>query len=707
MMLSRLTSAALIAIISAIVSTAFADIPTIAPSHDAQTTPGLGVAVSTRNSYVTSVQTRDTGLTGTVVGGEHATTNTEVDNLEFDPTKMMAVDDVRPGMKGYGLSVFSGIRPEKFDATVVGVRHRVYPDQDIILCKLDHPVLQNMGVIAGMSGSPVYMDDKMIGAVAYGWTESMEALAGITPIASMLKVLKSTPTEPLTDKDDDGGATYHAYEGYMQMRQDLQWGSGADSLYSRTNPAASLKLRATDFPGNARHQFGLPDEFEMRPLVAPVFLSAASPKTLELLRSTFRGLDIQAPDNMMPVTTWSPSAPAQNSPGGPVVDLKALTEEFGDGYGLAVPFVEGDMNMSGVGTVTYRKGNRLVAFGHPMFEFGDVRFPMAPARINAIVRNLSRPFKVGEPLGQVGMVRQDRQPAIGCLFGQTADMFAIHSVVEDLHYRGKREFNYRVWNDREMGPNLTMATLMESMVSASRSGNDAVALFRYALQFDDGTSITKEDYVADQNGGGSAAVGAAADVGVMMTNPYRRIKMKSVDFNVKIAERFLQGQLMAGTLDKATYRPGDQVNVDWEVQPYRKSPERMHYSFRLPDNLMDGDYDLHLTDAHQRESLENRRSPGADRVFDYESLVRLLGRNFPANKVYVTLQDQDTGATVRGSELPKLPTSIINTIQDTVDQRYYAAVRGNFLVDADITTNYEITGRVPLTVKVVRQRGRE
>jgi hypothetical protein len=105
--------------------------------------------------------------------------------------------------------------------------------------------------------------------------------------------------------------------------------------------------------------------------------------------------------------------------------------------------------------------------------------------------------------------------------------------------------------------------------------------------------------------------------------------------------------------------------------------------------------------------LEARRNPGGDRVFDYESLVRLMKRNFPENKVYVTLQDQDTGAALRGSEMPKLPTSIISTLRDTVEQRYYASVRGNLLVDGDVATNYEIGGRVPLTVKVVRQPGKE
>ena len=305
---------------------------------------------------------------------------TETDNLEWDPNTMMGVEDVRPGMKGYGLSVMSGIRPEKFEATGGRVRHRAFPDMDIILCKLSHPILEDIGAVAGMSGSPVYMDGKMIGAVAYGWTMSKEALAGVTPIASMLKVLKSTPTEPLNEKDEEDaqGSNYRAYDGYMQMRRDLAWAIGPDAPFARKNTLSSLKFRGAEFPDAVRQQFGLPEEFEMRPLSAPLVVSGASPRTLELIRNIFQNVEVQAPNGLLPVTTWSPSAPAANSPGGPMVDLDALTKEFGDGYGLAVPFVEGDLNMSGVGTVTYRKGNRLVAFGHPMFEFGNSNFPWHP-----------------------------------------------------------------------------------------------------------------------------------------------------------------------------------------------------------------------------------------------------------------------------------------------------------------------------------------
>lgn len=694
-----------VALAVAAISPVGASLPTETEPVDSVTTVGLSSVVSPVDSYVTSTLVRDTDLTYSLLAKDAPTTSTEDDDLEFDPATMLRVEDLRPGTIGYGLSVFSGIRPERFEAELVGVRHRVFADMDIILCRLTHPILKDIGVVAGMSGSPVYMDGKLIGAVAYGWTDSKEALAGVTPIDHMLKVYKSTPTTPINHDSEEAtgeAATYSAYQAYMDAWQSQRMEDFARALGMNTS-SVGFEVRGNDLPAEVRSRYSLPDRMEMRPLTAPMFVTGASPRTMDLMRQVFRGMEFQATDGMQPVSTWVSSAPAENSPGGPVPDLQVLADELDGGYGLAVPFVEGDLNMAGIGTISYRKGSRLVAFGHPMFEQGLVRFPMAPARVNAIVRSSVRPFKVGESLGQVGMIRQDRQPAVGGLFGQTADMFEVNAVVTDPRYRGTRDFKYRVWNDRDMAPRLAMTVLAESMVASARSGGDSVALYKYTLNFDDGTAINREDYLSDQYGGLMAAMGTSVDIGMMMTNPYKRVKPVSVDFQVQVADRFAQARILAAAVDKTVFRPGETVTAEWEVQPYRKPLERMQYSFNLPETLPNGEYDLQITDATARDRIEGRRNPAGDRIFDYQSLVNILQRHFPSNKVYVTLQDRDTGVAVRGREMPKLPSSIINTVQDTVESTYFAPIRGNFLVDADVASTYEINGTANASFTVRRQ----
>jgi hypothetical protein len=636
---------------------------------------------------------RETGL---IIAPSAASADQAVKPL-FDSATMMRVDDVRPGMKGYGLSVFSGIRPEKFEAEVVGVRHRVFPGQDIILCKLSSPYLLDIGVIAGMSGSPVYMEDKLIGAVAYGWTNSKEPLAGVTPIESMLEVFGSTPAEPGSGQPSrDTGGNLQAYSAYLEMRRTLSLKSLMESP-----GASSFSFMASELSGLRGSPAGEPETVTMQPLATPLFVSSSSPVTLGILEKLFAGMNVQAVAGGVSGGA-APSARSLNSPGGPVDNLQALADELAGGYGLAVPMIEGDLNMAGVGTVTWRKGSRLIAFGHPMFQFGSVSFPMAPARVNALVRSSVRPFKVGEPLGQIGAIRQDRLPAIGAVFGESVPMIPVHATVDDAKYQGRRDFSFRVMADRDLAPGFAMSAIGEAIAAAGRAGGDTAALFRYSAAFDDGTTITREDYLADDSGGVTAAFAVGSDVGVMMTNPFKRVTATDVAFTIRLADKLPQARIVSASLDRDFYRPGDTVRATWELQPYRREPVRMAFEFPLPGNLPDNDYALSISDAATRMATESSRNPGAERIIDYASLVRALKRNFPANKVFLTVQDRDTGAAVRGEEMPKLPGSVIGTLESSTNSPYYAPVRGNLLVDADVATEYEVGGAESLAVRVTR-----
>lgn len=659
-----------------------------------QTTAGISVTATERHSYVTPTTNRETGLATLPFdpGG------TVTDALPFDEATMMHTRDLRPGMKGYGLTVFSGIKPERFEAELVGVRHRAFPGDDMILARLESPYLKDIGVIAGMSGSPVYMEGKLIGAVAYGWGFSDEPLAGITPIESMLQVFNSTSSSIREPESISTGQSFNAYEAYWELRRR----KSLEAL-RRIGGAQPIQVEAGDVSPSIRTRYSLPESFSMMPLSTPLFVSTASPSTIRVVEALFGGTNVQPVATGGSSGAFPDSAGEANSPGGPVTDLKALADEMSGGYGLAIPLVEGDLSMAGVGTVTYRHGNKLVAFGHPMFEGGLVSYPMAPARVNALVRSKMRPFKLGEPLGKVGTVFQDRLPAIGGVIGDAPLAFAMQTRIEDRAYRGMREFNFRIWNDKEMGPMLAMSALMEAITGASRGGGESAALYKYVLRFDDGTSVTKEDYAVDVSGGYSVAMTLVSDLGVLMNNPYKRLLADRVDFQMQLADRYPQAQIESAALDQANYRPGAEVKVTWRVRPYRVPLQEMSHVFRLPENLADGEYELSIGDANSRAMLESRRNPGGDRVVDLDSLLRFVGRNFPANKVYVVLQDRDTGVAVHGSELPKLPSSVMETIRSTSESPYVASVQGNIIMDAEFATAYEVQGTERLLVKVARR----
>jgi hypothetical protein len=592
--------------------------------------------------------------------------------------------------------VFSGIKPERFEAEVVGVAHGFFPGDDLIICMLAHPKLEGIGVVAGMSGSPVYIDGKLIGAVAYGWSNSVEPLAGITPIESMLKVFNTTMRGPVAERDGTA-ASFDSYNRYMALRASLD-----PSVLAARPSAPRAELPAERLPASARERLGVSNgTLSLMPLSTPLFLSSASPQTLALAEQVFAGLPVMPLSAGASGSGAARSAEAENSPGGPIKDLAALAAEVAGGYGLAVPLVEGDMSLAGVGTVSFRQGDRLVAFGHPLFGFGLVNYPMAPARINSIVRNNLRPFKLGESLGQVGMVKQDRLPAIGGVFGEQARMVPMTVTISDPAYKGSQTFRYRIWEDRDLSPRLSMVALSRSIEGAARSGGDTAALYRYTLALDDGTTISKEDYLASESGPAAAALAAGADIGILLSNPYKRVGMNSVEFEIQLTDRLPQAEVVAVTLDKTEYQPGEQARVTCEIQPYRKPRQTVDYSFVVPAALPDGNYELTVSDGVRRQMLDESRSPGSTRVKDYASLIQYVTRNYPANKVYLTIQDRDMGLAIEGRELPKLPGSVITTLQASTEAARLTTVQGNFVLDADIVTQFEITGvqRVAFSVR--------
>lgn len=655
-------------------------------------TLGAEAVVPVHWNNQTSASARPTGLGSQLESMARSVAETSVSTL-FDPQRMIRVSDLRPGMKGYGLTVFQGVRPERFEVEVVGVRHRAFPGDDMVLCRLSHPLLQDIGVVAGMSGSPVFVDNKLVGAVAYGWTYSKEPLAGVTPIESMLRVMEVTRSD-LRDPSDLAGSS-EVFERYWQIRQTLQFRSPMG-----TKAMAPLEVTAAEFEMDPQKAASLPQSFVLEPLAAPLYASFSSPLSLSILRTVFPSSPIYSVAAGSGGDAASYARLAENAPGGAFPSLESLARELSGGYGLAVPLLEGDLALAGVGTVTYRDGDRLVAFGHPMFDYGIVSYPMAPARIHSIVKSVARPFKLGESLGQVGVIRQDRLPAVGGVFGSYAQMFSAHVVVEDEEYRGRRDFSYRIWNDRNMGPTLAMLALTESIACAGRSGGEAAILFRYSLGMDDGTTISKEDYFVDSFGGGTAGLAVGSEVGILATNPYKKVLPRHIEFQAKVFPRYPEAQVTSAFTDKPVYRPGEVVEIHTELQPYRRELVKHTCSLVLPETLPDGDYELSVGNSEMREILDMQRNPGGTKIRDYASLVRRIQRSFPRNRLYVVLLDSDTGSDVRGQELSRLPSSVITTLQSSTEESHYSPVRGNFVWDSDFVTNYEILGSQRLTLKV-------
>ena len=607
----------------------------------------------------------------------------------FDSAKMWRTADLRPGMRGYGLSVFSGLRPEKFDATVVGVVHGFMPGQDIILCQLRHPVLEGIGVVAGMSGSPVYVDGKLIGAVAYGWGNSIEPLAGVTPIEDMLKVYDKTPTDKNTfpEFSEEKGSRLSAFEGYLAA-----FNSQTGEICRSSEPQP-VKVSTNAIPEDVRRNYRLPETVEARPLSTPVYVSGLSEsgRGIQILRQAFPNHDF------VPVagTSTQDGANAENAPGGVVGDLGKFSEEVSGGYSLAVPFVEGDASMAGVGTVSWRNGNRLVAFGHPMFGEGPIRAPMAAARVMSVVKSSVRPFKLGHSIGQIGIILQDRRPAIGGLFGEKAPFFNASLTVDEPNYGGKKTFHYRMWANRDYSPMIFLATYSDAIDTVARTAGDMVLRFRYKTVFSDGTVFEwKDGFASNSSASFDPIISVARQIGLMMNNPWNRVVPTDVSMSVSIENKLQQATLKSVNFDKYRYNPGDTVRAFMEIEPYRNPRQIVETSFTLPQKLQAGTYNISFQDMMMRNQLEKSRNPFLSSPRDYSQLVKMLEQNRSANKIYITMDDKDAGLVMNGDTLPSLPPTALSALQGAAADGTVSPLRGNLIVNSSVATACEIDGVV-------------
>ncbi|HEX6245360.1 MAG TPA: SpoIVB peptidase S55 domain-containing protein, partial [Polyangiales bacterium] len=335
--------------------------------------------------------------------------------------KLMSVAEIQPGMKGYGLSVFRGSEPERFDIEVIDVLHNFRPDQDLVLIKTPHPLLDHAGSVAGMSGSPIYIDGRLVGAYAYGWSFGKDPIAGVTPIATMLKEL-DRPLRPLLGAPLPLPAP-QARQLTPHTPRDAFW---ALSRWSERHPAA---------------QHG-----SLRPAATPLLVGGMTQAVANTLRERFEALGLEVLEAAGSGKTKAPAEAAR----------------YVDGGALAVTLIRGDVQATGVGTVTYVDGKRLVAFGHPMLDAGEARIPTATARVLHVLASERSSFKIAEAVAPLGALVHDRQSTIVVDNGVAAQTIPMR-----VRLRGVPNLPRDLWNVEIASHRLLTSSLVLSAISSA------------------------------------------------------------------------------------------------------------------------------------------------------------------------------------------------------------------------------------------------
>jgi hypothetical protein len=536
-------------------------------------------------------------------------------------TLVLPLSQVKPGMKGRGKSVFQGQTAEEFEAEILGVLENTQPKRSIILARLKGRGLESTGIIQGMSGSPVYVDGKLIGAVAYGFSFSKEAIAGITPIEEMLAI---------------GAAAPEAKPGVpagLAIREDLSHEDLAASFRGPLAPGPRERSAA----GTA-----------LKPLELPLVFSGFSATAFEKARSVFGPLGFRA----VRAGTDGQAAGTAPSPAGP---------SLREGDAVGVQLVGGDLDVSAIGTVTYVDGPRVLAFGHPVYNLGPVDYGMTRASVIAVMPSLESSFKLAATGPVIGRFFQDRTPGAAGEVGVLPRLIPLNISLQ-TGPEARKEFKLRLVNDKFLTPALVNIAVSTLVTTEERRLGDVSLDFDATVFLDkDGLSVHLEDVFSGSydNAPVSLSGPMAAVVHYLMNNEFKDVGIFRVDLNVRALEESRVCALEKVLLDKYEVSPGEAIRLQVFFRTQNQENLMEEVTLQTPALPAGSEFQIIVGDAASMQQVE--RSQYRIQEFVPRSLaqlVRLLGNLRKNSRIYFKVMAAKPGLFLKGEEMPNLPPSL-------------------------------------------------
>jgi hypothetical protein len=595
-------------------------------------------------------------------------------------SRYMSVDEVRPGMTGIGRTVFEGDRVEEFKVHLLGVLRNVAgPRRNMILARLEGGPLANTGVIAGMSGSPVYVDGRLLGAVAYSLGQfSKEPIAGITPIAEMVEsagpLARRAPAEkkqalslPLT-RDSMVAAVRDAFAWFRQPFAERP----EDLLADAGLPAAQGTRLGT----------------LLRPIATPLALGGFSGTIGDTVSDAFR----EAGFVPMP---GSDRAQAQAT-GLAARAADAPTLHPGDAVG--VNLITGDLTMGATGTVTEVDGQQVYAFGHPFYNLGPTQFPMTRAYVYTLLPSLASSMKVATTGETIGTFRQDRATAIAGTLGKGPNLIPIN-ISLDTERGLKKDFHFQVVNDQLFTPLLTYVSIVNTLSSYEREYGAATFAVKGKAVVRKHGEVAFEDVFTGESPTIGAAAYVVAPLTFLLANDIEPVELDAVDLTITTSEQPRTATLERVWLDAVKVKPGTTVPLKLLLRTYRGDEITRTVPIDIPANAT-GALSLLVSDGTSLARIEQRDARSITQARGLEQMIRELNRTRKNNRLYIRLLNQDAGGVVNGEKLSSLPPSVLAVMEADRNGGNFAPLRNATIGEWEVSTDNAVSGSRILTVDV-------
>jgi hypothetical protein len=574
----------------------------------------------------------------------------------------MPLSQVQKGMKGYGLTVFEGNVVEKFDVEILGVLNNIGPDQNLILAKVDHPVVARAGVIAGMSGSPIFIDGKVIGALAYAWQFAKEPVAGITPIDEMLRI--SSRLSPAGASPAGAAPRMTAVELLSAMANSKPEAAFNKLIASSAVPVSSLT-------GAKR-------------IAMPMSLSSFSAETIQRFSPYLDQL------GFMTVPAGASSASTSKQDG---------KSTFAPGDAIGAVLLSGDFNVAASGTVTYVDGNHIYAFGHPFLDMGEINFPMATSEVVTVLPSVANSFKFSNTGSVVGVLRQDRAAGIMGVVGDQPTMIPV-----DITLTGSgapQTFHLNTVRHSTLTP-LLLAMVADSVVSnVQKAAGERTVLMESEIKVKGFDPIRLREGWAGQQARQSIPQYLALISGYLMSNEFRATEIESVKINLRHDDELRIARLMEASLvtpDNGRISAGDTVKVRTVLKPFRGEPFVETFDVRIPDDQPLGSAYLLVGSGSVMNAIDFTLVPPDPRTL--EQVVSVIGRLRPATDLTVGLYSTGEGAVTSGVYLPNLPPSMRAVVTADTSNGAQAQVKYHPAGQSTKALGYIVDGALKIDVDV-------
>jgi hypothetical protein len=587
-------------------------------------------------------------------------------------TQLFPVAEIRPGLKGIGRTVFEGDKIEEFQVEFLGVlKNAIAPKHDVILARLSGSPLEKTGVIAGMSGSPVYVDGKLVGAVALSFPFSKEPLAGITPIEEMLSVVPE--------------AAAHA-----------------------SSPAASsLTFRVARVGGNSSDigRFIPEDEIGVSALGKLLPISGGA-ETLAAMRLPLRfgGIPGDLIENYASLFRQMGFEPSQGGIlGSSSQDFLSSKTVLGPGSMISLLLVRGDLNLNVDCTVTLQRADKLYACGHRVLLAGPTDIPFAEARVLTTVPSVFSSFKLDAPGPLVGAIHQDRFSAIYGVMGDKASLIPIHIQV-DSTLNKIADYNFEIVQATFLSPVLANLGVVSTLSATERSLGPSTIEVKGKIRLAGVDPVEIDDVISsDANTAGAAGASIATPLTYLLAGGFPDLRVEGIDLSIVSRNEKRVANLDEVWTTKSEVRPGDHIEVTALLRTPSGEAVIQKIPLDIPESVSDKTLSVVVGGGSALNALQSRFSPLTTTPRDLRQFVHILNRMRRDNRLYALLMAPQRSFILQGDEYPSPPPSLVQTFLTDPAVSSSAIYSGTSVIgDFEAKPSpYAVRGQKTLLLKVV------